>query len=49
MGYVWRFDIVWKYLPYLLGGLWITFAVSAVGLGLAIILGLTVATEQLCC
>jgi len=43
MGYQWRFDVVWKYLPFILGGLGITFAVSGIGLLIGIVVGLVVA------
>jgi polar amino acid transport system permease protein len=47
MGYQWRFDIVWKHMAFLLGGLGMTFAVSGIGLSLAIIIGLVVAMMRM--
>jgi His/Glu/Gln/Arg/opine family amino acid ABC transporter permease subunit len=43
MGYQWRFDIVWKHINFILGGLGVTFAVSGIGLAIAIVVGLVVA------
>lgn len=47
MGYEWRFDVVWKHLRSLLGGIQVTLSISIVSLIIATIIGLLVAILRL--
>jgi His/Glu/Gln/Arg/opine family amino acid ABC transporter permease subunit len=45
--YVFRFDVVWEYLPYLLNGVWITMFVTACSISVGIVIGVAVALCRL--
>jgi His/Glu/Gln/Arg/opine family amino acid ABC transporter permease subunit len=47
MGYQWRFDVVWKHIGALLGGVQVTLVISTLGLILATVVGLLVAILRL--
>jgi His/Glu/Gln/Arg/opine family amino acid ABC transporter permease subunit len=45
--YVFRFDVVWEYLPYLLNGVWITMLVTACSIAIGTAIGVAVALCRL--
>jgi His/Glu/Gln/Arg/opine family amino acid ABC transporter permease subunit len=45
--YVFRFDVVWEYLPYLLNGVWITMLVTACSIAIGTAIGVAIALCRL--
>ena len=47
MRYEFRFDVLWRNLPYLVNGVWVTLQVAAVAISLGVVIGLVTALFRL--